>query len=285
MVKYPYLKDGNLQRVGKKISVLANLASEKAAENLLSEHNVEQKHPNLITKSADPRSTLLEFRLGLSISQRRNSHFTGREFALSQISDTFLRKNNDQCDVLVLFGMGGIGKTQLALEYAYQAQNNFSSIFWIDGSSEETALRSIRSILERVENHYRVNGIDESSRRFEAIHDTLHPEENANLNRLSLVVSEAERSRSLRNAFRDWLSYEDNQDWLLVIDNLDDLESFDFNQLLPERGGSVLMTSRRPDLTVNLKSIEVTEMDVAEALTLLENTAGFRLHPENPGEQ
>jgi adenylylsulfate kinase-like enzyme len=35
--------------------------------------------------------------------------------------------------VFVLYGLGGIGKTQLAVEFARKHQSTFSAIFWLDG--------------------------------------------------------------------------------------------------------------------------------------------------------
>ena len=271
-----------MQRLGKKLLILASRAAENVGRTSITASNIREHDNDPERKSADPYSTPREFRLGLAISQRRNHQFMGRESELSQISTTFSQSHEHQCNVLVLFGIGGIGKTQLALEFAYRAHKNFSSTFWIDGSSEKQALSSVRSILRRLENHYKDNGIDTDSRRFEAIRDTLNPQ--ISPNGVFNAGDESETAQSLRSTLLNWLSYPGNRDWLLIMDNVDDLESFDFSQLLPTRGGSVLITSRRPDLTVNWKSIEVAEMDKGEALQLLEEMAEFRLDPNSSGE-
>ncbi len=51
---------------------------------------------------------------------------------------------------LVLHGLGGIGKTQLAVEFALQHHHKFSIVFWLDGRSEDTLKRSIASCASRI---------------------------------------------------------------------------------------------------------------------------------------
>lgn len=45
--------------------------------------------------------------------------------------------------ILVLGGIGGIGKTQLAIEFARKYKTRFTSVFWLDGKTEESLKQSI----------------------------------------------------------------------------------------------------------------------------------------------
>jgi hypothetical protein len=64
----------------------------------------------------------------------------------------------------------------------------------------------------------------------------------------------------------------------VILDNVDDLESYNFRDLLPVKPwGAVLTTSRRTDLTVTCKSFEVLEMDESEYVDLLKKTSGLSL--------
>ncbi len=56
----------------------------------------------------------------------RNLFFTGREEILGEIHGEF-QKNG----VVALLGLGGIGKTQTAVEYSYIYRNDYQAIFWI----------------------------------------------------------------------------------------------------------------------------------------------------------
>jgi len=62
----------------------------------------------------------------------RNSKFTGREDAFKQIS-SHLTKSNIGVITQAIVGAGGIGKTQLATEYAYRAIENkkYDSVLWV----------------------------------------------------------------------------------------------------------------------------------------------------------
>ena len=69
----------------------------------------------------------------------RNSRFYGREAEIetiqSMLSETTQAKKEQRRTSLVIDGMGGIGKSQLALEYAYRYRDSYDIILWIDCSS------------------------------------------------------------------------------------------------------------------------------------------------------
>ena len=52
--------------------------------------------------------------------------------------------------VQVLHGLGGVGKTQLAVEFARRYHRQFSSVFWLDGRNEDSLKRSIASQASRI---------------------------------------------------------------------------------------------------------------------------------------
>ncbi len=79
----------------------------------------------------------------------RNARFTGRSEALSELR-TRLRSGT----AVVLFGaqsvalqgMGGVGKTQLALEYAYRYGPAYDVVFWLSADSTENLDASLRDL-------------------------------------------------------------------------------------------------------------------------------------------
>ncbi|KAL5431630.1 hypothetical protein PMIN06_012244 [Paraphaeosphaeria minitans] len=53
--------------------------------------------------------------------------------------------------VVVLHGLGSIGKTQLVIEFARKHHHRFSSVFWLDGASEASLKQSFTSMLQRLQ--------------------------------------------------------------------------------------------------------------------------------------
>ena len=98
---------------------------------------------------------------------------------------------------LVLHGLGGIGKTQLAVEFARQYHYKFSAVFWRDGRSEDSLMRSIANSATRIPE----GQVSKSSRTFSI----------DNISDINIVVQEV----------IGWLSQQDNTDWLLIFDNVD----------------------------------------------------------------
>lgn len=68
----------------------------------------------------------------------RNFSFHGRKDLLDEIHDAF---NSDAKSpytgpaCFVLFGIGGMGKTSIALEYTYGYENDYDAIFWLRAES------------------------------------------------------------------------------------------------------------------------------------------------------
>src|SRR5215472_4802032 len=79
----------------------------------------------------------------------RNPFFTGRRALLKQLHQ---RLEQEQAVALsqayALSGLGGIGKTHLALEYAYQHAHDYHAVFWVAAETAETLSASFASIAE-----------------------------------------------------------------------------------------------------------------------------------------
>jgi len=69
----------------------------------------------------------------------RNNYFTGRTQVFEDICTSF--ENGHALSLTqTIFGMGGLGKTQTALEYAYRYAQNYDYIWWVPAETEETVL-------------------------------------------------------------------------------------------------------------------------------------------------
>src|SRR5579885_2650976 len=80
---------------------------------------------------------------------RRNPFFTGRQHTLSRLHQAFsTRYTTGLAVVQAISGMGGIGKTQTAIEYAYRYQANYRAVFWVRADTSETLLSDLATLIE-----------------------------------------------------------------------------------------------------------------------------------------
>lgn len=292
MVKFSGAEDPNFQKIVKRIELFVRLAVDDAASSgseiagdkgkcydkhshkiptsLLSVANITQPKAihsgqNSFEDTKDSK-TPLEFSLGITFRDRWNRHFTGRNNTL-QLLKRMLKPSptQDTFPLVVLYGPGGIGKTQLALQYARLGRNQYSSIFWIDGTRSDTIDSSVKECLERLKEHYESHGLHNTSPRYGLVNGSSTAE---------ALGSPPPMARSPTDRFLSWLSYKENTQWLLIIDNVDDLETVNLRDLLPTTvWGAVLVTSRRSDLALSWDSIEVPGMNKDEAIVLLQQSS------------
>ena len=178
---------------------------------------------------------------------RRNPFFTGREELLSRLHDQLNRSNTAALtQAQAISGMGGIGKTQTAVEYAYRYREEYQAVFWVGAETRLSLLAD-----------------------FGKIAALLH-----------LAEREAQDQEVLVTAVKHWLLTHPH--WLLILDNADDVQmAADF--LPPGGKGHILLTTRAQAAGTVARSVQVEEMDTPEGTLLLLRRAGV-LGTEAPVE-
>lgn len=223
--------------------------------------------------SARPGADFREYHIPFQLDFFRNDKFTGRRDVLERVHDSLGRpKEHSQPNVVVLQGTGGIGKTELAVEYAHLHQESYNSVFWVDCSTDNSVRHSFLRIASRVLRHYAGKAAEPATHNAFA----------ARLGLKGLVDDKGlnstldERALEVVEAMRNWLAEGPNRGWLLIFDNLDDLETFNIMDYIPRTAwGSILITSRRRGFLSYGTTMEIPEMGLEEGLSLLSKIARF----------
>jgi tetratricopeptide (TPR) repeat protein len=173
-----------------------------------------------------------------NVPHRRNPHFTGREKLLDVIHAS-LSSGQRTVLTLAITGLGGVGKTQLALEYAYRHNEEYRVVWWIRSEQPSTLADDFAALAVA----------------------------------LQLPQGRAQDQSLAVDAARRWL--EESRGWLLVLDNADDPAAL--SAYLPRRGGGhVLITSRATSWGELGASVSVDVFSRKESVQFLCERTGSR---------
>jgi tetratricopeptide (TPR) repeat protein/transcriptional regulator with XRE-family HTH domain len=178
-----------------------------------------------------------------STPRPRNPFFTGRDSFLDEIHTKLIELRNEISILpLSISGLGGVGKTQTAIEYASRHRNEYQMILWIQADSH-VAL----------------------TQEFERIVRVLNP-----------IESEVPAGEQAIDTVKQWLRT--HTAWLLVYDNVENLEML--RAFLPTEGrGDILLTTRDPEAGAIAQTLELTPLTREEgALLVLRRAKLIALH-------
>ncbi|MEV7030698.1 FxSxx-COOH system tetratricopeptide repeat protein [Streptomyces sp. NPDC093272] len=140
---------------------------------------------------------------------RRNTRFTGREALLNEAYQ-LLQDSEPGAGVLTLYGMSGVGKTQLAAEYVYRFASEYDVVWWVDAESRVSFRRLLAELAPKLG--------------------------------LSTGDAYGERLRAVRDSLRRGTPF---SRWLLILDGTDEPEQI--WDLVPGGPGHVVITSLNPE--------------------------------------
>ncbi|KAL2812237.1 nucleoside phosphorylase domain-containing protein [Aspergillus cavernicola] len=181
--------------------------------------------------------------------------FIGREEELSSLWKHLQPASSQTRKVAVLHGLGGIGKTQLAIHFARQHKNEFTAIFWLSGKDRSALVSSLSSCFPRIQGQ----SVDVKA------------------------INEEEAVQRANQVLR-WLAKPGNTRWLIIFDNIDQyspLEAhgdceYDIYNFFPSADhGSIIITSRLQILTELGKPFPVHKLLHEDATQLLLQSSGF----------
>ncbi|KAJ5532544.1 hypothetical protein N7494_009096 [Penicillium frequentans] len=191
---------------------------------------------------------------------RHDPDFVSRDGLLDQIHE----KSSIPGSTIVLYGIGGVGKSRLAIEYCYRVQHESPNtwILWVHASNAARCETSLRDLAERAK-----------------------------------IPGRQNRHANIFQLVRNWLQDGKIGKWLLVLDNVDDDELLHkpladgtgaqanaqnhtpmqppLKYLLEASNGSIIVTSRNKAVALEIAGykkylIDVQPMNKAEALDLMQ---------------
>ncbi|KAF3312508.1 hypothetical protein TWF173_007118 [Orbilia oligospora] len=205
----------------------------------------------------------------------RNHNFVGRKEKLTEIHEYFRRiEFSNTPRIFAVVGIGGMGKTQIAVEYAYRHHGSYyTAVLWVSAANEETIRTSFINIMEHIiEEQARITW-PESTPDYEMISRKLGIAGLVN-SRGEIIVDSEIIINDIQKALFRWLQLPKNSKWLLIIDNADDLETFDIQKYIPNHGGGdIFVTSRRPEFSHVAEQANLEQLDKDSAITLLSSLA------------
>jgi hypothetical protein len=181
-------------------------------------------------------------------------YFVAREDELREIHKAL--SGDGSRHTVVLHGLGGIGKTSLAIAYAKRHKDNYSAIFWLSIKDEDSLKQSFARAARQILREYPL----------------AHGLSTIDMKNLDDVI----------DAVKAWLSLPYNTRWLIIYDNYDnprlasntDPAAVDITKFLPEvYQGSVLVTTRSSEVEIGHLR-HVTKLgDVRDSLKILSNAS------------
>ncbi|KAF8976950.1 P-loop containing nucleoside triphosphate hydrolase protein [Cyathus striatus] len=181
-------------------------------------------------------------------------NFLGQEIYLKKLHEHFCGSstvNKSQRKIFLLHGMGGIGKTQICLKFCDQTAEYFSYIFWVDTTSDDTVIQSLKDIYTKL--------ASSGTQAFEFSTAVV-------LQQISSLKSQ----------------------WLMIFDNADSSPEMVEKYIPPGNIGNILITSRNSELrrtATHDNSMEVSEMNETTAIELLLKIGGLSHIHEKEAKQ
>ena len=171
-----------------------------------------------------------------NVPYARNVHFTGRGDELADLRKSLV-SHDPLRRVQVICGLGGVGKTQLALEYLYRNRSDYKIIWWINADEPATLALGYAKLATQIGMH----------------------------------VPEGTSLDDIRHALRRKLN--ERSDWLLIFDNAAGVEDIK-NYLPTERTGHVIVTSRNPNWESIARTLALRPMKRVDSVQFLLHRTG-----------
>ena len=173
----------------------------------------------------------------------RNANFTGRDDDIERLRETLTTSGTSVLLPVALHGMGGVGKTQVAVEYAYRFRADYDIVWWINAQQPTFIDTALLRLGDRL-------GLRQESQQPDYFQK---------------VVAALESGKP-------------HGRWLLIFDNA--VKPKDLEQFLPHGTGHVLITSRERAWSEVATALDVDVFDRQESISHLRQRVRSMGHTE-----
>ncbi|KAK6709714.1 hypothetical protein SNK04_010661 [Fusarium graminearum] len=184
MVKFPSKQDVGYNTILENLQIMVKEAEAVIRARWEAERRAE-----------NARGNEMQFSLGFSLSEVNEvNNFVARQEQLIQLQGILTASRDRR--IVVIHGLGGMGKTQLAIAFTKQNHESFSAVFWMNATDEETLKRSFLRAADRI------------------LQDCFP------FPYLAHAVADSDMDEIVK-AVKRWLSERKNNQWLIIFDNYD----------------------------------------------------------------
>lgn len=162
----------------------------------------------------------------------RNRHFTGRDAVMVDLWQRLASGGP-----VVLTGLGGVGKTAVAVEFAHQHRDDYTLVWWINAAERSKAIADLIDLA-------RALGLPEAEEADQRVV-------------VAAVIQHLQRQR----------------DWLLVFDNAD-APSAIIDLLVDKESGQILITSRHGEWNAPVRACALPPWSRGESVAFLHARSG-----------
>jgi hypothetical protein len=186
------------------------------------------------------------------LSLPTTARFTGRDKELDDIRRKLQEPRGR--GMVILHGLGGIGKTQLAAHYAERHKTDYSAVFWLNSQDKASVRRDYAQTACRILRQHPFAGSELKSAVLDKSDDGI----------IRLV--------------QQWLDLTKNKCWLLVFDNYDTPQDFNIQEYFPSADqGAIIVTTTVSNLSLgSWPQIKIDKLDIEESLQILADVSGRR---------
>ena len=203
------------------------------------------------SSSPPARATKQEY---VDVNRASSRYFTGRDDILEQLRKYLREEERYSSQTAVLIGLGGIGKTQIALKYFERTRLYYSIVLFVECNTRQESIAAFVRFACLI--------IDEELRRFPKMTyaEAVNRSGFSSLLDEPATLSMKERHIRIVRSVKAWLSRQEDK-FLIIVDNADNPGKIRLREYItPHKNGDIIITTRDADAKVFGRPFAIEEM-------------------------